>query len=235
MQIGNANSGNNALGTANGDVYVEVGNNLRMRGGRGEGGVLTSANRGSYAQIGNGGAQMDGLITGDTEVSVGHNLTTEDGDGGNDGYVKIGLGDWLRDNPAQSGDGDRQGDIAVKVGNTASFDHTLVGHRDSAASVGFAVDTGNTYVGVSLGQPVLWRAGDVHGQQRLWARGLGVHQRRGRLVRAVAALHARAFEQRSAAGDDAAQQRRGDLRGQRGRGGLRDADAGGGARPGTAR
>jgi len=154
VQIGNANSGNDALGTANGDVYVEVGNDLRMRGGRGEGDVLANANRGSYAQIGNGGAQLDSTmpgITGDIVVNVGHNLTTEDGDGGNDNYVQIGHGDWMRDNPGFSGSGNRQGDIEVKVGNTASFDHTLVGHRDGAIASGAGF--GDVAIGVSRSNP----------------------------------------------------------------------------------
>ena len=161
VQIGNANSGQNSLGTANGDVYVEVGNDLTMTGGLGEGDAVEAANIGAFAQIGNGGAQMDGSITGDVEVRVGNNLRTYDGNGIHDAYVKIGHGDWQRDDPTRSGSGTRSGDISVNVGNTANFDHTLVGHRDLAAGFPSDDSSGTTIVGVSRANPFFGGAGQL--------------------------------------------------------------------------
>ena len=169
VQIGNLNGGTGATGVnsgarangiIDGDVYVEVGNDLRMRGGRGETDPVDVINLGSYAHIGNGGTLLYSNISGDTEVNVGNNLTTEDGDGANDSYVHIGLGNWQRDNPSQSGTGGRTGDIVVNVGNTARFDHTHVGHIDMA--LGAYDSLGTTFIGVSRAMPFTGGPGELY-------------------------------------------------------------------------
>ncbi|MCF6312478.1 MAG: filamentous hemagglutinin N-terminal domain-containing protein [Verrucomicrobiales bacterium] len=156
VQIGHSNSGTGSYsdgttGIMSGDIDVQVGNDLTMTGGQGELDSVESGNVGAYAQIGSGGAEMDGNISGDIEIRVGNSLTTVDGAGANNSYVKIGNGDWLRDEPMRSGAGERRGDINIYVGDTASFDRTLVGHRDSATSTGEGV--GDVFIGVSRNKP----------------------------------------------------------------------------------
>ncbi|NNE91992.1 MAG: hypothetical protein HKN23_10125 [Verrucomicrobiales bacterium] len=143
-----------------GDITVVVANDFTLRGGTETTGDFTQTGiAGAIAQVGHGGPSISGNLDGDIVVLVQNNLTTFDGAedpnvlGGNN-YVMIGNGDWLRDGTdplfTSSADGSRRGDISVGVGNTASFQHTLVGHADPAVQpLSSTIDSGDTRIGVS--------------------------------------------------------------------------------------
>lgn len=164
-----------------GDIVVVVGRDLTMQGGDldvqqprfpalgAQPEVFTS-----FAQIGHGGPAISGNLNGDITVLVQGNLITIDGftEATNrpaeaepsNNYVMIGHGDWLRDSdtfndlalisrrPAR---GDREGNIVVAVGESAFFDHTLVGHADPAVRNGGStlIGSGTTQIAVSRNFP----------------------------------------------------------------------------------
>ena len=172
VQIGNANSAENAEAKSiTGDVTVQVGGDLMMKGGRNTGGAPSDPTKAevnnSFVQIGNGGANSDGDVSGDITVRVGGDFTSDDenvsgaAQGTLANYVKVGHGDWMKEEPSKTGTGDRNGNIVVYVGNTANLDRTLIGHRDSAVSAGFPVDSGDTFIGVSRNNPFYGGAGQL--------------------------------------------------------------------------
>ncbi len=144
-------------GNFTGDITIVVGNDLNMTGAQ-TADPATMPHTGSVVQIGNGGPRVSGNHNGDINIRVGNNLTIEDSDDTsiNDNGVQIGNGDWMRDTPADSGAGLREGDITISVGGSASFDHSLVGHvdpytTDNGSSAIYL--SGNTYVGASRNNP----------------------------------------------------------------------------------
>ena len=145
-----------------GNITVVVGHDLTMEGGTAQG--ASQPNQLAYAQIGLGGAGVDGILSGDISVFVGNDLVTKDGTtiagtATKNNYVMIGNGDWLRDGSDATtafnpGAGARSGDIQVAVGGSATLDHTLIGHADPLVQNGLTtIADGNTYLGVGRNYP----------------------------------------------------------------------------------
>ena len=171
----------------NGDIFVVVGNNMTMTGGKF--GPLTAQEMtdgktarvvGAFAQVGHGGPGITGDLNGDVTVVVGNNLTTVDGSAdtsgptgdGSDNYVMIGNGDWLRDGASFSSfaTGTRAGDITVLVGETANLDHTLIGHADPDVGSN-SIASGNTGIGVSRNNPFFGGTGQLLGSNNVFSSG----------------------------------------------------------------
>lgn len=153
-----------------GDINLVVGNDMTMTGG-------TGVQVGGFNQVGHGGPDVNGNMSGDVTVLVGNNLTTVDGDAmdpdtriGGLNYNKIGHGDWMFESPIitfdngqnpqnitnlNSGSGDRDGNINVLVGESATLDHSLVGHADPDVQTSFQTisQDSNTYFAVSRNYP----------------------------------------------------------------------------------
>ncbi len=144
-------------GTHTGNITVQAGHDLLMTGAQTPNEVLNPI-KDSFVQIGNGGASVSGNASGEIVILVGNDLITADSDSPNlnDNYVKIGHGDWMKNTPDSSGAGLKEGNITISVGNSAVFDHTLVGHVDPWTQLGgnsALALSGNTYVGVSRNNP----------------------------------------------------------------------------------
>lgn len=135
------------------------------------------------AQIGNGGPGTNGRVTGmsgDINVYVGNDLvmntgdggtTTSDGLGGTTGgtaggagqnaYVKIGHGDYMFSNNNESGNGFREGNITVAVGEDAEINGGQIGHADSSVSTALAIE-GDTFIAVGRNNPFIEGSGKLH-------------------------------------------------------------------------
>ena len=165
-------------GDSSGNITVQVGGNLTLKGGTTPGSNNVTAGTGStgiqpvvlaFSQIGHGGPDVDGVKSGTIDITVGGNFSALDGSSPTNGgkvdglnYVKVGHGGWDRvpfalpsnGSALNPGTGARSGDIFVKVGQSAVLDHAMIGHADINTQPGLAtIAQGNTYFGVSRNDP----------------------------------------------------------------------------------
>ncbi len=135
------------VGSFTGDVTVVSQGDLRMVAGS----IAPTGAGYAFAQIGNGGAQVQGDQSGSIDVRVGENLTMTAGNGAN-AYTKIGHGDRLTTDPALSHFGFWGGEISVAVGDDATLSGALIGHvgagsaaLDLSSPVTFGVSRNNPF------------------------------------------------------------------------------------------
>ena len=105
-QIGNGGD-HDQEGTGNtGNISIIAGGNLMLTGGEGS----------YYAQVGNGGAELNGTVSGDISVNVNGDITLEgySGSGADHGYALIGNGGY-------DFSGDISGNIVVRAGGDISL------------------------------------------------------------------------------------------------------------------
>lgn len=114
----------------------------------------------TYAQIGNGGNGVNGVLQGDIVLTVGGSGTLERGNSfvtlfastgpyiegsAPGGTVKIGHGDWLFDSPVTSGNLTREGSITASFGEDLTLTGAQIGHHDQRVGTALAI-AGNTTV-----------------------------------------------------------------------------------------
>lgn len=161
-------SGNHTL-VAAGDVafqasgalaFAQMGNGGRAAGGGHSGSHSLSAGgdatfaggsvNAAYAHFGNGGPQTEGTQTGNLTLTTTGDLNVLAGSG-SDAYAMLGHGsDNRADLPGQS-EGDRAGNIALRIGATAVISAAQVGHATGDGAT--AITAGNTFLGVSQNDP----------------------------------------------------------------------------------
>ena len=114
----------------------------------------------TYAQIGNGGNGVNGVMQGNITVQAGNDVRIERGNGlvtlftgigpfiegaAIGGGAKIGHGDWLFDAPATGGTLTREGNIVVAAGNNMDIVGSMIGHTDARISAAIPI-AGSTTV-----------------------------------------------------------------------------------------
>lgn len=140
-QVGFRAVDKDATYTVTGAISVTVSQNVTATG---------SITDYAYAQIGHGGFGVDGDLRGDLSLINQGSLHVTAGSG-EDAYGMIGHGSDLRVNPGVQGEGNRAGDIEVRVGETAVFSGSQVGHLSESGVL--SVTAGNTLLGVSRNDP----------------------------------------------------------------------------------
>ncbi len=116
--------------------------------------AATTGARGSFAQIGHGGAGNNSSafpninMSGDIDIRVGESIDLTNGSG-EDAYAKIGHGDNLLDNPVAGIRSYQSGDISVAAGDDLNMTGGMIGHAQSPSVRLESISNGNTFVAVS--------------------------------------------------------------------------------------
>lgn len=128
-------------GNQSGDHFLTAAGDVAFKGG---GGAF------AFAQFGNGGIGVSGNHNGSLSLTNAGNLDVTAGSGV-DAYALLGHGSDVRITAGGVSPGTRTGDISVRVGETAVFTGSQVGHV--TASGPLSITQANTLIGVSQNDP----------------------------------------------------------------------------------